>query len=155
MIGLSIKMVEPTARKKGISIIADLDETIPISAFDPQRIRQVCVNLIGNAIKFSSSGGKVVVSSKCGEGEIIVSVQDEGPGMDPDETREIFGNFTQVDGGTDRTRNGLGIGLGLVNHYISLHRGRIWVDSERGRGSVFRFALPLSDCLAGRVNNSR
>ena len=155
MIRLSVKMAEPVARKSGISIVTELDELIPITAFDPQRIRQVCVNLLGNAIKFSSPGGKVTVSSICGDGEIIVSVRDEGPGMEPEETQEIFGNFTQVDGGTDRNQNGLGIGLRLVNHYISLHRGRIWVESEKGEGSVFRFALPMSNCISDKIRISQ
>ncbi len=155
MVRLSVKMAEPVARKNNITIVTELDESIPISAFDPQRIRQVCVNLLGNAVKFSTPGGKVTVSSTCGDGEIIVSVRDEGPGMDPGETDEIFGNFTQVDGGTDRSRNGLGIGLRLVNHYISLHRGRIWVESEKGEGSVFSFALPMSSCLSEKAKISQ
>jgi PAS domain S-box-containing protein len=147
MIRLSIKMAEPAARKIGIKIVSELDESIPIAAFDPQRIRQVCVNLLSNAVKFSSPGGTVTVTSTCDGEEIIVSVIDDGPGLESGETREIFENFTQLDGGSDRSRNGLGIGLRLVNHYISLHRGRIWVESEKGRGSVFRFSLPLSSCL--------
>ncbi len=155
MISLSVKMAEPAARKSGITIVTELDDSIPIAAFDPQRIRQVCVNLLGNAVKFSDPGGKVTVSSVCGNGEIIVSVRDEGPGLDPEETREIFENFTQVDGGTDRSRNGLGIGLRLVNHYITLHRGRIWVESKKGEGSVFRFALPMSNCLSDKVKISQ
>ncbi len=155
MIRLSVKMAEPSASKNDITIVTELDESLPIAMFDPQRIRQVCVNLISNAVKFSASGGKVTVSSTCGEGEIIVSVRDEGPGMDPGETRDIFENFTQVDGGTDRSRNGLGIGLRLVNHYISLHKGRIWVESEKGEGSVFRFALPMSNCLSDKIEISQ
>jgi len=152
MIMLSIKMAEPSASKNDITIVTELDKSLPIAMFDPQRIRQVCVNLISNAVKFSASGGKVTVSSTCGVGEIIVSVGDEGPGMDPGEMRDIFENFTQVYGGTDRSRNGLGIGLRLVNHYISLHKGRIWVESEKGEGSVFRFALPMSNCLSDKIS---
>ncbi len=154
MIRLSMKMAEPAARKSGITIVSELNESIPIAAFDPQRIRQVCVNLLGNAVKFSPPGGTVTIYSECGEDEIIVSVRDEGSGMEPGETREIFGNFTQVDGGTDRSQNGLGIGLRLVNHYVSLHRGRIWVESEKGKGSLFRFALPMSNCLADKIKIS-
>jgi signal transduction histidine kinase len=155
MVRLSVKMAEPSARKSNITIVTELDESIPIAAFDPQRIRQVCVNLLGNAVKFSTPGGKVTVTSACSDGEIIVSVQDEGPGMDPEEIREIFENFTQIDGGTDRGQNGLGIGLRLVNHYVLLHRGRIWVESEKGEGSVFRFTLPMSSCMSDKVTISQ
>ena len=155
MIRLSIKMAEPSAHKNNITIVTELDESIPITVFDPQRIRQVCVNLIGNAVKFSPSGGKVTISSECSKGEIIVSVRDEGSGMEAEESQEIFENFTQVDGGASRSKNGLGIGLRLVKHYISLHRGRIWVESEKGAGSVFRFALPMSSCLSDREKISQ
>jgi PAS domain S-box-containing protein len=147
IITLSTKMVEPAAAKSGISVTMELDESIPVIAFDPQRIRQVCVNLLVNAIKFSPPGGRVTVTSRGGEEEILISIRDEGPGLDPAEMREIFDNFTQVDGGSARSTNGLGIGLRLVSHYVSLHRGRIWVESEKGSGSVFMFTLPASSCL--------
>ncbi len=155
MIGLSVKMTEPGARKNNVTIVTELADSIPIAMFDPQRIRQVCVNLLGNAVKFAPSGGTVTISSKCGEGEIIVSVRDEGPGMEPEETRDIFENFTQVDGGASRSKDGLGIGLRLVKHYISLHRGRIWVESEKGKGSTFSFSIPMSGCLFDSVEISQ
>jgi PAS domain S-box-containing protein len=147
MIMLSAKMAEPYARKNDVAIVTELEDSIPISMFDPQRIRQVCVNLLSNAVKFAPSGGAVTISSRCGDDEIIVSVRDEGPGMEPEETQEIFDNFTQVDGGTSRSKNGLGIGLRLVKHYISLHKGRIWVESEKGKGSTFSFSIPMAGCL--------
>ena len=155
MISLSVKMAEPSARKNDVTIVTELDDSAPITIFDPQRIRQVCVNLLGNAVKFASSGKTVTISSKCGEGEIIVSIRDEGPGMDPEETQGIFENFTQVDGGTSRDKNGLGIGLRLVKHYVSLHRGRVWVESEKGKGSTFSFSIPMSGSLHDRVKISR
>ena len=155
MISLAVKMAEPSARKNDVTIVTEFDDSVPIAMFDPQRIRQVCVNLLGNAVKFASSGKTVTISSKCGEGEIIVSIRDEGPGMDPEETQEIFENFTQVDGGTSRDKNGLGIGLRLVKHYVSLHKGRVWVESEKGKGSTFSFSIPMSACLHDRVKNSR
>jgi PAS domain S-box-containing protein len=155
MIRLSVKMAEPSAQKNDVTIVTELDDSLPITMFDPQRIRQVCVNLLSNAVKFASSGQAVTISSKCGEGDIIVSVRDEGPGMDPEETQEIFDNFTQVDGGTSRDKEGLGIGLRLVKHYVSLHRGRVWVESEKGKGSTFSFSIPMVGCLHDRVKISK
>jgi PAS domain S-box-containing protein len=149
IIRLSVKMAEPAARKSDVAITLDLDETIPISQFDPQRIRQVCVNLLSNAVKFTPPGGTVAVSSMLAEDEIVVTVADDGPGLDQEETCEIFENFTQVDGGTARSKNGLGIGLRIVKHYVSLHKGRIWVESNKGEGSRFKFSLPLSRCASG------
>jgi two-component system sensor histidine kinase ChiS len=75
--------------------------------------------------------------------------------MDPEETQEIFDNFTQVDGGTSRDKEGLGIGLRLVKHYVSLHRGRVWVESEKGKGSTFSFSIPMVGCLHDRVKISK
>jgi signal transduction histidine kinase len=75
---------------------------------------------------------------------VIVSVRDSGPGIDKEDIPDIFENFTQIDGGDTRSKDGLGIGLRLVKHYIDLHKGRIWVESEKGKGSRFCFSLPVS-----------
>jgi signal transduction histidine kinase len=120
-----------------------LDDSLPIISFDHQRIRQVCINLLNNALKFSGRGGKVFITTKQEGDEVIVSVRDSGPGIDKDDIPDIFENFTQIDGGDTRSKDGLGIGLRLVKHYIDLHKGRIWVESEKGKGSRFCFSLPV------------
>ncbi len=142
MIRLAIKIVETFARQNSIEIITSLDPLIPIISFDPLRIRQVCVNLLNNAVKFSRYGGSVLVSSSQIESEVIVSISDTGPGIDQKDVPSIFEFFTQIDGGPDRNSDGMGIGLRLVKHYINLHRGRIWVESNTEEGSIFHFTLP-------------
>jgi len=132
--------------QRGVTIDLRLEESIPVTRFDPLRIRQVCVNLLNNAVKFSPRGGTITVVSRLAEREIVVSVRDEGPGIAGKDVKEIFDNFTQVNGGSTRSTNGMGIGLRLVKHYVSLHRGMVWVDSETGRGSIFWFSLPFSPC---------
>jgi len=146
IIRLSVQLVEPYALQRGVSIDLRLDESIPVTRFDPLRIRQACVNLLNNAVKFSPREGTITVVSRLAEREIVVSVRDEGPGIAEKDVKEIFENFTQVDGGSTRSTNGMGIGLRLVKHYISLHRGMVWVDSEADRGSIFWFSLPFIPC---------
>ena len=142
MIRLSIKIVETFAQQSSIEIITSLDPLIPIISFDPLRIRQVCVNLLNNAVKFSRHGGSILISSSQSESEVIVSVSDTGPGIDQKDVPGIFEFFTQIDGGPNRDSDGMGIGLRLVKHYINLHRGRIWVESNAEKGSTFHFTLP-------------
>jgi len=100
------------------------------------------VNLLTNAIKFSEQGDSVTISSRNTEREIVVSVRDHGPGIDEEDIPELFEKFQQIDGGSSREKDGLGIGLKLVKHYVELHGGRVWVTSEKGAGSIFHFSLP-------------
>ncbi len=148
MIKGSIAIVTRLSQRHGVEIISGLDRSMPLTRFDPLRVRQICINLLNNAIKFTPRGERVLVSSTHTSGEVIVSVSDMGPGIDGDKLPMIFENFTQVDGGATRTNNGMGIGLRLVKHYVDLHRGRIWVESEEGKGSTFHFAIPLVSEIA-------
>ncbi len=143
IISIAVKVIEPVATRKQITLKMILDDSLPILSFDHQRIRQVCINLLNNALKFSGRGGKVYITTKQEGDEVIVSVRDSGPGIDKNDIPDIFENFTQVDGGDTRSKDGLGIGLRLVKHYIELHKGRIWVESEKGKGSRFCFSLPI------------
>ncbi len=149
IVKMAIKVIDPVAARKAIALKVKLDESIPIITFDHQRIRQVCINLLNNALKFSGRGGKVVITTKKTGSEITVSVRDSGPGVDKENISTIFDHFTQVDGGDTRSKEGLGIGLRLVRHYIELHKGRVWVESEKGMGSNFCFSLPF---VADRVD---
>jgi len=148
MIKGSMAIVTRLSQRHGVEIISSLDRSMPLTRFDPLRVRQICINLLNNAIKFTPRGEKVLISSTHTSGEVIVSVSDMGQGIDRDKLPMIFENFTQVDGGATRTNNGMGIGLRLVKHYVDLHRGRIWVESEKGKGSTFHFAIPLSSEIA-------
>jgi PAS domain S-box-containing protein len=142
VIKISAKIAEVFAAQNSVTVRADLDDGIPIIKFDPLRIRQACVNLLTNAIKFSDAGDSVTISSRNAGREVVVSVRDNGPGIDPADIPELFEKFQQLDGGASREKDGLGIGLKLVKHYVELHGGRVWVTSEKGAGSVFSFSLP-------------
>ena len=105
-------------------------------------MRQVVFNLLSNAVKFTPAGGSVVVATARVDGEVQVSVADTGPGIAPEDQERIFEEFQQTDVGV-RQREGTGLGLALSRRLVELHGGRIWVESEPGRGSRFVFTLPL------------
>src|SRR5439155_12150185 len=109
---------------------------------DERRIRQVIFNLLSNAVKFTPEGGSVEVSAVQEDGEVRVAVRDTGPGIAPEDRERIFEEFQQADlGGEDRPE-GTGLGLALSKRLVELHGGRIWVESEPGKGSTFVFTLP-------------
>ncbi len=142
IVKISVRIAEAIAAQHRVRVTADLDDMIPIMSFDPLRIRQACVNLLNNAVKFSSAGGVVTIRTRNGSGEVTVSIADQGAGIAAEEIPLLFEKFAQLDGGASRENDGLGIGLKLVKHYVELHGGRIWVESEVGKGSTFSFSLP-------------
>ncbi|MBU6428017.1 MAG: hypothetical protein KGR26_03320, partial [Cyanobacteria bacterium REEB65] len=106
------------------------------------RTGQVFLNLVGNAIKFSNPGGRVRVWVEDRPDEAVVSVQDSGIGIAPEDIAKIFDKFYQVDRGLRRVRGGVGLGLAISRALVEEHGGRIWVESQLGLGSTFSFALP-------------
>jgi signal transduction histidine kinase len=111
---------------------------------DERRIRQVVFNLLSNAVKFTPQGGHIDVSTQQVNGEVLVAVADTGPGISPDDRERIFEEFQQAADADGEQREGTGLGLALSKSLVELHGGRIWVDSEPGKGSTFTFTLPLA-----------
>lgn len=110
---------------------------------DPERLEQVLLNMLTNAIKYSPEAKDVVVHRFCNEVQAIVSVQDFGIGIDKAHHERIFERFYQVGDTEDKTYPGLGIGLYISNEIVARHQGRMWVESRKGEGSTFFVALPL------------
>jgi signal transduction histidine kinase len=108
--------------------------------WDGQRISQVLANLISNAIKYSQ-GGDVCISVRPACGEVIIAVSDQGPGIDPADVSRLFQPFVRIHNA--RPTAGSGLGLYIAKGIVESHAGRIWVDSEPGKGSTFLIALPL------------
>ena len=109
---------------------------------DSKRIRQVCWNLLCNAVKFTDAGGKITVCSADSGEELLVRISDTGVGIRPEDLDRIFDRFAQVDSSATRSHGGAGLGLDLVRRFVDLHSGRVWVESEYGNGSTFFFTLP-------------
>jgi len=122
----------------------DVPVRLPTFQADRGRIRQVVDNLLSNAIKYSPDGGAITVSVSAHEGEVRVAVSDQGPGIPTDKQSRLFEAFYRVEGALTRQVRGTGLGLAISRHIVELHGGRIWVESQVGRGTTFTFTLPVS-----------
>jgi CheY-like chemotaxis protein/HPt (histidine-containing phosphotransfer) domain-containing protein/anti-sigma regulatory factor (Ser/Thr protein kinase) len=132
------------AHGKGLELACDYPPDVPAAVVgDPVRVRQVLVNLVGNAIKFTASGG-VTVSVRAAGGHVRFAVTDTGIGIPPDRLQAVFEPFTQADGSTTRKYGGTGLGLTISARLVELMGGRIWAESEVGRGSTFHFTAQLA-----------
>jgi signal transduction histidine kinase len=136
-----VVMVRERAADDGVDLAVALNPDVDVVEGDERRIRQVIFNLLSNAVKFTPAGGAVDVTTDRVDGEVRVSVADTGPGLAPDEHERIFAEFQQTDAGIEQGE-GTGLGLALSKRLVELHGGRIWVDSELGKGSTFVFTLP-------------
>ncbi|MBL8154028.1 MAG: GAF domain-containing protein, partial [Anaerolineae bacterium] len=132
------------AENKGIELNIEPLNDIPAVAGDPVRMRQIILNLVNNAIKFTEQGEVRVELEYDQDRQVIVRVKDSGIGMTPDEMKGLFQQFHQVDGSATRRAGGTGLGLVITRHLIHMHGGEIYVESEKGAGSTFWFTLPIS-----------
>ena len=129
---------------EGFALECDLDPTCGKLTCDTMRINQVLTNLLDNAVKYSPDGGTIRIRTRAYPTEVRVSIEDQGMGLTPKEQENIFERFKQLESGYTRRASGLGIGLSLVRMLLDLHGGRIWVESEKDKGSTFTFALSRS-----------
>jgi signal transduction histidine kinase/DNA-binding response OmpR family regulator/putative methionine-R-sulfoxide reductase with GAF domain len=129
-------------RDKDIELQTSLPDDLPIIQSDSRRVRQVLLNLVGNSAKFTEEGFIRVEAKLDGE-EVTISVVDSGIGIPEDKLAMIFEAFTQVDASSTRRAGGTGLGLSICQSFVEMHGGRIWVESEFGKGSTFAFALPI------------
>ena len=142
LINSIIQGFEKQAKDKDIEIVMDIGKEIPKIPADKDRLEQVIVNLVDNAIKYTNKG-TVTVSSREVDNMIQIDVEDTGIGIPEKDIPRIFERFYRVDKGRSRELGGTGLGLAIVKHIIQGHNGKIWVKSELGKGSSFSFSLPL------------
>ena len=141
----SLLKLAPIARRKKIDLELKPPPDLPPAKIDVERISQLMENLIGNALKFSSEGGKVVCSvyvRNYGKQFLEVSVADTGCGIRNENLERIFDKFKRIDRGRETDR-GTGLGLSIAKHIIADHGGKIWAQSKLGEGSTFFFTLPV------------
>jgi GAF domain-containing protein len=139
----ALTLVRERAGRRGIALGRTIDEQVGMIRADERKVKQVLLNLLSNALKFTPEGGRVDVRAAVNEGMVEVSMADTGMGIAPEDQEAVFEEFRQV-GTAAKKVEGTGLGLALSRKFIELHGGRIWVKSEVGVGSTFTFTLPLS-----------
>ncbi|MGH2721310.1 MAG: HAMP domain-containing sensor histidine kinase, partial [Actinomycetota bacterium] len=140
----ALLVMEPLARAKSQKLRTRIGKAPLRICVDEQRLRQILLNLLSNAVKFTPDEGVITIEVGESEGGLLFSVTDTGIGIARDEQRRIFYPFLQEDGSYNRKQEGTGLGLSLTRELVELHGGRIWVESEKGRGSRFSFTIPLT-----------
>ncbi len=140
----TVELFGAEARTKGLSLTTEgLDGLPPLLLIDPDRLRQILLNLVGNAVKFTEQGGVTAAASfDPATGRLGFSITDSGPGMPADRVCDLFQRFSQVDGSSTRKYGGTGLGLAICKGLVEAMEGEIGVESEEGQGSRFWFSLP-------------
>ena len=136
--------VRPLFNSKGLYLRTDIPRNLPPLHCDRIRIRQVLLNLLSNAGRFTEKGGVRVGARREGN-QVVVSVADSGPGIKADEADKVFKPFQQLDGSIHSYWTGSGLGLSISKHFVELHKGRMWLESEPGQGATFFFRLPVEE----------
>jgi signal transduction histidine kinase len=135
--------VRERATKHGIGLDVTIDERLGEFVGDERKIKQVLLNLLSNAVKFTPEGGRIGINARQADGSVEISVSDTGIGISPEDQPKIFEEFRQVGSDYAHKVEGTGLGLTLAKKFVELHGGRIWVESEVGKGSRFIFTLPI------------
>ncbi|MBM3557075.1 MAG: HAMP domain-containing histidine kinase, partial [Alphaproteobacteria bacterium] len=142
-VGAAFRLVRTKAAAKRIDLVAELGEEAAVLWVDPRSIRQILLNLLSNAMKFSNAGGRITVTARrvAGHG-VEIAVADTGFGMTPEEIPIALEPFGQVSSAHARSHEGTGLGLPIVKSLIDLHHGRLAIESEKGRGTTVRAVFP-------------
>jgi DNA-binding response OmpR family regulator len=136
-------LVKTQVDKKSLSFDMAVDERLASIHADKQKFKQIMINLIGNAIKFTPKGGNINVRANRIDESVQISIIDTGIGIKPEDQGRIFKKFQQIDSKTAREYGGTGLGLALSKKFVEMHGGKIWFESEYGKGSAFTFTIPL------------
>ncbi|HKS29187.1 MAG TPA: ATP-binding protein [Pyrinomonadaceae bacterium] len=136
--------MEPLAREKGLRMDEELPADLPLIEADRAKLRRILVNLVSNAIKFTSRGGRVTMRAAREDGYIRISVSDTGVGIAPDDVKRLFDKYEQARSRATRGEKGTGLGLYITKQLVELHGGEIKVESEVGKGSTFSFTIPAA-----------
>jgi len=142
IINETYKTMELVTREKGLDFKLDIAPGLPKARCDRDKIIQVMTNLVNNAVKFTDAG-QIRISARASAGEVQVTVADTGPGIKAEDLSKLFQSFQQLNISHEKRSGGTGLGLAICKKIISRHHGRIWAESEVGKGTAFHFVLPL------------
>jgi signal transduction histidine kinase len=134
--------VEPLAASKKLKFTVEVPPGLPPAHGDDRRLRQVLLNLVGNAIKFTDTG-EVAVKAAAANGAYTIAVRDTGPGIAAGDQSKIFEEFQQADNSQTKAKGGTGLGLSIARRIVEMHGGKLWVESSPGQGATFSFTVPL------------
>jgi signal transduction histidine kinase len=140
----ALLLIRERASRHGIKLDRMIDDRLGEFNADERKVKQVLVNLLSNAVKFTPEGGQIKVEAGLGDHAVIISVTDTGIGIAKQDQEAIFEEFRQASGSYAHKREGTGLGLTLTRRFVEMHGGKIWVESELGKGSKFSFTLPIS-----------
>lgn len=143
--GEVLNLLAPASEERGLELVAEFPESAVEVLGEEEAIRQALSNLVDNAVKYSSAGGRVIVRLQARNGRAVLEVEDEGPGIASEHLDRIFERFYRVDRARSRELGGTGLGLAIVKNVARRHGGGVEVESERGRGSTFRLWLPAAE----------
>jgi two-component system OmpR family sensor kinase/two-component system sensor histidine kinase BaeS len=152
----SVAAMQPHAAEKGVTLTLDVAPDLPPANLDADRLGQIMRNLLANALRYTPTGGMVTVKARetketGGTGgtreafpALLVAVTDSGPGIAPDDLPHVFDRFYRADKSRSRASGGAGLGLAIVKQLVEAHGGRVWAESEMGKGTTFKFTLPVA-----------
>ncbi len=140
----ALLLIRERASRHGIKLDRVVDDRLGDFTGDERKVKQILVNLLSNAVKFTPEGGKIQVRAALDDGSVKISVSDTGVGIAPEDHEAIFEEFRQVGSNYAQKREGTGLGLSLTRKFVEMHGGKIWVESELGKGSTFTFTLPIN-----------
>jgi signal transduction histidine kinase len=144
----TLTLVRERVQRRGIALGHTVDKRLGMIHGDERKVRQILLNLLSNALKFTPEGGRIDVQAALRDGVAEVSITDTGVGISPEDQEAIFEEFRQVGTAAKRVE-GTGLGLAISRKFVELHGGTIRVTSQLGKGSTFTFTLPLVECEAG------
>jgi two-component system, OmpR family, phosphate regulon sensor histidine kinase PhoR len=144
LVAASLRRLRTFAERQGVVLIELVPDDLPPIRGDEDRLDQLLMNLLHNAIKFSPEGGTVTVTTDEHPDGVVISVRDQGMGIPRKDQARVFERFYKVDRARQRGQGGTGLGLAIARHIAEAHGGRIWLESDEGRGSTFSFSLPFA-----------
>ena len=139
----ALLLIRERASRHGIKLDRVIDDRLGDFTGDERKVKQILVNLLTNAVKFTPEGGQIKVEATLGDSAAIISVKDTGIGIALEDQEAIFEEFRQVGTNYAQKREGTGLGLSLTRKFVEMHGGKIWVESELGKGATFMFTLPI------------